>query len=185
MAAIKIPLEQAPGLIADSAHSVLAAHGYTIARYNHDGTATPITPHELAAAFVEIGRNASQALTSIDLLADAPTVTLREGDASYHGGPGWYYTIDELEDEGSCGPFKTREIAESRARIDGYEVSRVVTQIAARAERYQSERVVAARQARADLEARTPVGKCSSCGCDVSDGELTCFRCPLPISGAV
>jgi len=50
-------------------------------------------------------------------------VTLREGDASWHDGAGWYYTIDELPDEGSCGAFPTREQAVAHAVDCGYSVS--------------------------------------------------------------
>lgn len=70
MAAIKIPLDQAPGIIAESAHAVLAAHGFTVARCNNDGTAKQLDPSELVAVLVEIGRNASQALTSLDMLGE-------------------------------------------------------------------------------------------------------------------
>lgn len=49
--------------------------------------------------------------------------TLREGDASWHDGAGWYYTIDELPDEGSCGSFPTREQAIAHATDCGYAVA--------------------------------------------------------------
>lgn len=36
------------------------------------------------------------------------TFQIHEGDHEWHGGPGWYYTIDDYLDEGSFGPFDTR-----------------------------------------------------------------------------
>jgi hypothetical protein len=51
------------------------------------------------------------------------TARLREGDASWHDGVGWYYTLDELPDEGSCGAFKTREEAIAHATDCGYAVA--------------------------------------------------------------
>lgn len=51
---------------------------------------------------------------------DAPTATLREGDATWHDGPGWYYVIDDYPDEGSCGAFKTRHAAILHAAREGY-----------------------------------------------------------------
>jgi hypothetical protein len=55
---------------------------------------------------------------------DRPTVTLMQGDDTWHDGPGWYYVIDEYQDEGSCGAFATRVEAEAHACAGGYEVSR-------------------------------------------------------------
>ncbi len=55
--------------------------------------------------------------------SNAGTVTLREGDASWHDGPGWYYTIDDYPDEGSCGAFASRVLAEQHAEIAGHTVS--------------------------------------------------------------
>lgn len=57
---------------------------------------------------------------------DKQEVTLRIGDAAWHDGPGWYYTIDEYEDEGSCGAFPTREAAIDHAMACGYVVARVI-----------------------------------------------------------
>lgn len=51
------------------------------------------------------------------------TVTLHLGDSAWHDGPGWYYTIDEYEDEGSCGAFSTREEAVAHAERCGYAVT--------------------------------------------------------------
>ena len=42
-------------------------------------------------------------------------VTFRLGDSTWHDGPGWYYTIDDYPDEGSCGAFATREDAVAHA----------------------------------------------------------------------
>lgn len=53
----------------------------------------------------------------------AGTVSLHEGDASWHDGPGWYYTIDEYPDEGSCGAFPSRVLAEQHAAMQGYTVA--------------------------------------------------------------
>ena len=53
---------------------------------------------------------------------DEPTVTLHLCDPTWHDGPGWYYTIDEYPDEGSCGAFKTRADASDHARACGYKV---------------------------------------------------------------
>lgn len=53
---------------------------------------------------------------------DGEAVTLREGDALWHDGPGWYYTIDDYPDEGSCGAFASRVLAEQHARIAGFVV---------------------------------------------------------------
>lgn len=50
-------------------------------------------------------------------------VTLREGDASWHDGPGWYYTIDDYPDEGSCGAFAARSLAAQHAKIAGYTIA--------------------------------------------------------------
>lgn len=51
---------------------------------------------------------------------DAGTVTLHEGDSSWHDGPGWYYTIDDYPDEGSCGAFASRTLAAQHARLSGH-----------------------------------------------------------------
>jgi hypothetical protein len=48
------------------------------------------------------------------------TVTLHEGDASWHDGPGWYYIIDDYPDEGSAGAFATRQAALDHATACGY-----------------------------------------------------------------
>lgn len=50
------------------------------------------------------------------------TATLRYGDATWHDGPGWYYTIDDYPDEGSCGAFATRVEAIDHATGAGYEI---------------------------------------------------------------
>lgn len=51
------------------------------------------------------------------------TVTLHLGDSTWHDGPGWYYTIDDYPDEGSCGAFQTREEAVAHAETCGYAVT--------------------------------------------------------------
>lgn len=63
--------------------------------------------------------------TAIDVLEDLPagSVTIREGDATWHDGPGWYYTIDDYPDEGSCGAFASRVLAEQHARAAGHTVT--------------------------------------------------------------
>lgn len=53
--------------------------------------------------------------------ADSP-VSVHEGDASWHDGPGWYYTLDDYPDEGSCGAFETRALAIAHAAGCGYAV---------------------------------------------------------------
>lgn len=50
-------------------------------------------------------------------------VTFHLGDASWHDGPGWYYTIDDYPDEGSCGAFATRDEAAAHALESGYEAA--------------------------------------------------------------
>ena len=39
---------------------------------------------------------------------EATRVVVREGDDTWHDGPGWYYWEEEYPDEGSCGSFTTR-----------------------------------------------------------------------------
>ena len=40
-------------------------------------------------------------------------IQIHEGDHTWHGGPGWYYTLIDYPDEGSCGPFaKVSELME-------------------------------------------------------------------------
>jgi hypothetical protein len=58
-------------------------------------------------------------------VSERPTVTLHLGDQSWHDGPGWYYTIDEYEDEGSCGAFPSRDAAIAHAKSDGYATAAV------------------------------------------------------------
>lgn len=53
-------------------------------------------------------------------MSGAATVSLHEGDATWHDGPGWYYTVDEYPDEGSCGAFPSRILAEQHAAMQGY-----------------------------------------------------------------
>lgn len=48
---------------------------------------------------------------------------MRLGDASWHDGPGWYWTIDEYPEEGSCGAFLTRKEAVDHATDAGYRVT--------------------------------------------------------------
>ena len=52
----------------------------------------------------------------------AGRATLRVGDASWHDGAGWYYTIDEYPDEGSTGAFATVALAVAHAERDGYDI---------------------------------------------------------------
>lgn len=40
----------------------------------------------------------------------------------YMGTDAWCYWAEEYPDEGSCGPFETREEAVRHARAEGYEV---------------------------------------------------------------
>lgn len=55
---------------------------------------------------------------------DGPApATLHEGDAAWHDGPGWYYTIDEYPDEGSCGAFATRDEAIEHAQCAGLDAT--------------------------------------------------------------
>lgn len=49
------------------------------------------------------------------------TATLHLGDCCWHSGPGWYYTIDDYPDEGSCGEFATELEATEHARECGLE----------------------------------------------------------------
>ena len=58
-----------------------------------------------------------QAATPVDELA---FVEIEIFDDSSHSGPGWYYWDREYSDEGSCGPFDTREAALEHARAAGY-----------------------------------------------------------------
>jgi len=53
-------------------------------------------------------------------LDTAGAVILHLGDATWHDGPGWYYTVDACPDAGSCGAFANRSIAEAHARMCGY-----------------------------------------------------------------
>lgn len=59
---------------------------------------------------------------------ELPTVTLyhTETGDGWHDGAGWYYVIDEYEDEGSCGAFDTYEEATSHARAAGYAIGGVL-----------------------------------------------------------
>ena len=47
-------------------------------------------------------------------------ITLHEGDKEWHDGPGWYYTINDYPDEGSCGAFDTCSDAMEHADEAGY-----------------------------------------------------------------
>lgn len=53
---------------------------------------------------------------------ELPTVTIYEGDDTWHDGPGWYWVDDDYPDEGSCGAFLTRAAAEAHAIACGYAV---------------------------------------------------------------
>lgn len=57
------------------------------------------------------------------LAGDPATITVRYGDATWHDGQGWYYTIDDYPDEGSCGAFTFRGDAIDHATAAGYVVS--------------------------------------------------------------
>lgn len=50
-----------------------------------------------------------------EIVETSDRVTFRLGDATWHDGPGWYYTIDDYPDEGSCGAFATRQEAAAHA----------------------------------------------------------------------
>lgn len=52
-----------------------------------------------------------------------PLATLHLGDATWHDGPGWYYTMDDCPDEGSFGAFATREEAIEHARLAGLDAT--------------------------------------------------------------
>lgn len=62
MTKVHLPLQAIPAVITDSAPTVLAAHGFIIA----DNNGVPLTPERAHALYLELGRNVSQALTSID-----------------------------------------------------------------------------------------------------------------------
>lgn len=64
-------------------------------------------------------------MTDEDLEAITGTVSLHLGDEKWHDGPGWYYTLDEYPDEGSCGAFPTKNEAIAHARGCGYSVDHV------------------------------------------------------------
>lgn len=51
-----------------------------------------------------------------------PPATIHLGDATWHDGPGWYWTIDDYPDDGSCGAFATRAEAIEHATSAGYEI---------------------------------------------------------------
>lgn len=54
------------------------------------------------------------------------TATLYLGDETWHGGPGWYYVIDDYPDEGSCGPFAEPDGAIVHAAAAGLRVEPTV-----------------------------------------------------------
>lgn len=56
----------------------------------------------------------------VALVTESGSVTLRLGNAAWHDGAGWYYTIDDYPDEGACGAFETRGAARSHAAAAGY-----------------------------------------------------------------
>lgn len=47
---------------------------------------------------------------------DGPVLIIL-GDSSWHAGPGWYWYHPDYPDEGSCGPFRTREEAAGHALL--------------------------------------------------------------------
>jgi hypothetical protein len=55
-------------------------------------------------------------------------VSVVEGDATWHDGPGWYYTYDEYPDEGSCGAFATQVDAVTHAALTGCVIRSVAEQ---------------------------------------------------------
>lgn len=54
------------------------------------------------------------------MMNEQSIATLHEGDATWHDGPGWYYTDDECMDEGSIGAFASKEEAAYHAHQAGY-----------------------------------------------------------------
>lgn len=52
----------------------------------------------------------------INELYGEPCYVIELGDETWHGGPGWYYYDAEYSDEGSCGPYDTREECEQEAQ---------------------------------------------------------------------
>jgi hypothetical protein len=69
--AIKINLDETPPIISESAVTVLQAHGFVIARrVGESGALEQLPPVRAAEVFSELGRNAAQALVSIDQYAD-------------------------------------------------------------------------------------------------------------------
>lgn len=59
-----LPIGDCPAVIRESARCVLAAHGFIIT----DKSGNPIGPRETESLLSELGRNASQALYSLDEL---------------------------------------------------------------------------------------------------------------------
>lgn len=51
---------------------------------------------------------------------ELPFVCVDRLGVDSHSGPGWYYWDSEYPDEGSVGPFTTREEALEHARAAGY-----------------------------------------------------------------
>jgi len=62
MTKLILPLGEIPGVIRESARTVVKSHGFVIAK--PDGS--PLNPDELERLFSELGRNSSQALFAID-----------------------------------------------------------------------------------------------------------------------
>jgi hypothetical protein len=65
---------------------------------------------------------AKNAAGFLALTARAWTVTFREGDATWHDGPGWYYTTGP-ESTVWTGAFPSRVLAEQHARLQGHTVA--------------------------------------------------------------
>jgi hypothetical protein len=91
-------------------------------------------------------------------------VTFRRGDTTWHDGPGWYYTIDDYPDEGSCGAFATLTEAVEHAKTAGHEV-----------EHEQLSDAVAA--ALADVPPRT-VPDCNEVASTIGDQAMPLVRNP-------
>lgn len=72
MTTIRLDLSGMPPVIAESARCVLTAHGLHVCMPN----GRRLTDDERDALFSEVGRNASQALISIDLEAETAGVEL-------------------------------------------------------------------------------------------------------------
>lgn len=62
MSKLHLDLKAMPPVIAECARGILSAHGLQVCMPN----GRPLTPDELEALFMEVGRNTSQSLFAID-----------------------------------------------------------------------------------------------------------------------